>query len=99
MSSLEFAEWMAYAGLEPFGEERADLRAGIIAATIANVHRPGERDPYTPTDFMPCFGPPPPQTPDHMLSIVEVLNAAYGGVDMRPHHGNAGDTGSQSHPQ
>jgi len=48
---------MAYFKLEPFGEDRADLRAGIIASTIANVHRDSKkrRKPYTPQDFMPKF--------------------------------------------
>lgn len=57
MTSAEIAEWMAYAQLEPFGEERADLRAGIIASTIANVHRdPKQRKkPYTAEEFMPKF--------------------------------------------
>jgi hypothetical protein len=46
---------MAYAGIEPFGEEAADLRAGIIASVIANVNRDRKRkpDPFTPLDFMP----------------------------------------------
>ena len=34
MSSSEFAEWMAYDRLEPFGPQRDDLRAGMIAAPI-----------------------------------------------------------------
>lgn len=55
---------MAYARLEPFGEERADLRAGIVAATIANVFR-GEGSPeYKPHQFMPSFEE---QTPEEML--------------------------------
>jgi hypothetical protein len=33
----ELAEWAAYYQCEPFGEERADLRAGIVASVIANV--------------------------------------------------------------
>ena len=54
-SSRDVAEWMAYASIEPFGEERADLRAGIIASVIANVNRdPKKRaTPFTPQDFMP----------------------------------------------
>jgi hypothetical protein len=53
MSSSEFTEWMAFAELEPFGEWRADLRAGIIASTIANVNRSADSDALTPKDFMP----------------------------------------------
>jgi Protein of unknown function (DUF4035) len=54
ISSREFTEWMAYYTLEPFGEARADLRAGEVAATIANVHRdPAKSRPFTAPDFMP----------------------------------------------
>lgn len=46
---------MAYHQLEPWGEERADLRAGIIASTLANINRDPKRhpEPYGATDFMP----------------------------------------------
>lgn len=32
-------DWWAYSKLEPFGEYRADLRTGIVAATLANMAR------------------------------------------------------------
>lgn len=44
---------MAYEQLEPFGEYRDDLRAGIVASTIANVN---SKRRYKPDDFMPQFG-------------------------------------------
>lgn len=56
MSNREFVEWQAYFRLEPFGAERADLRAGIVAATVANVaggRRKGQA--VKPGDFMPDF--------------------------------------------
>ena len=46
---------MAYARLEPFGEDRADLRAGIIASTVANAHRDPKKSPFKPQDFMPDY--------------------------------------------
>jgi hypothetical protein len=52
-SSHELAEWMAYYQLEPFGEERGDLRSGIISSVIANVNRGKGTAAYTPRDFMP----------------------------------------------
>lgn len=46
ISSVEFAEWQAYAMLEPFGGERDDERAGVVAATMANLQLdPKELDP------------------------------------------------------
>lgn len=42
MSSSELSEWMAYFRIEPFGEQRADLRAGVTAAAAANPGSLGE---------------------------------------------------------
>ena len=57
IDSDDLSEWKAYMKLEPFGEERADLRAGIIASTIANVNRNPDKtpQPFQPSDFMPVF--------------------------------------------
>jgi hypothetical protein len=38
MSSTQLNEWRAYAQLEPFGEERADLRTAQICALLEAVH-------------------------------------------------------------
>lgn len=63
ISSRELTEWMAYAQVEPFGEERGDLRAGIVASTIANVNRDTKkrRKPFEPEEFMPKFNLTPAQ--------------------------------------
>ncbi|MCH8189083.1 MAG: DUF4035 domain-containing protein [Proteobacteria bacterium] len=53
LSDTELHEWMAFYRLEPFGDERADLRAGIVASTIANVNRGKRGRAKKPTDFMP----------------------------------------------
>ena len=53
MDSRELAEWAAYYSVEPFGEERDDLRAGIVASVIANVNRGKSSKAYSPQDFMP----------------------------------------------
>lgn len=55
MPAAELAEWMAYASLEPFGEERADLRSAIVCATVANasVSAADRRRPFLPEDFLP----------------------------------------------
>lgn len=50
MSPSEFIHWMAYYRLEPFGQERDNLHAGIIASTIVNVNSP--KRPYKAHDFM-----------------------------------------------
>lgn len=53
----EFAEWFAFFRLEPWGEERADLRSGIIAATTANCAAQGRKQ-FKAEDFMPRYGRP-----------------------------------------
>lgn len=57
IDSQEFAGWMAYSVHEPFGPEREDQRAGMIAALIANVNRdPKKRtEPYDVEDFFPRY--------------------------------------------
>lgn len=56
MGALEFAEWMAFFRVEPFGDVRGDLQAGIVASTVANVNRdPKKRRPFSPADFLPDF--------------------------------------------
>ena len=53
MSAAEYRAWQEYWSESPFGDERADVRAGIVASTIANVHRGRNQPPFKPQDFMP----------------------------------------------
>jgi hypothetical protein len=55
MDAREFSEWQAFYMLEPWGSERSDLQAGIVASVIANVNRSKHARSYTPHDFMPKF--------------------------------------------
>lgn len=57
MTSLQYAEWIAYSRLEPWGEDRDDLRMGIVASVIANSNRGKGQKPYKPGDFIPDFEP------------------------------------------
>lgn len=56
----EFVEWCAFYSIEPFGEWRADLRAGIVAATVRNGYAPwvNPEFPAKPIDFMPFLDAP-----------------------------------------
>lgn len=51
MSYSEFQSWVKYYGEEPFGDVRADLRAGVVASTLARVMGGNKR--ARPLDFMP----------------------------------------------
>ena len=86
ISSRELTEWALYAEMEPFGETRADLRAGIVASTMANLYRQKGSKALTPADFMPKFGPKEtkePRSGADLLQIVEMWNTALGGLDKR----------------
>lgn len=89
IGSRELTEWMAYYALEPFGAERGDLQAGIVAATVANVNRDKkkQREPFTPQDFMPDWEKSARKregrSMEELLAKVQELNAAFGGRDER----------------
>ena len=53
MTAEEYGLWMAEYSRSPWGEIRNDTGFGIVAATLANVNRSGNKAPYKPTDFMP----------------------------------------------
>ena len=55
IDAAEFAEWVAFASLEPFGVEVLYHIGGIIASTIANAHRGKGSRSFKPADFMPKF--------------------------------------------
>ncbi|AOZ06766.1 phage tail assembly protein T [Cupriavidus malaysiensis] len=46
---------MAFFRMEPFGSHYDDLRAGMVAAMIANVHRNPKvrQEPFSPLDLAP----------------------------------------------
>lgn len=77
ISSEQYAEWMAYSTLEPWGQDRDDLRAGIVAATIANANRGKNQKPYKPSDFMPSFEPETEEQAQARL-IAKALSALGG---------------------
>lgn len=78
MSARDVAEWQAYATLDPFGEERADFRAAIIACTVASAM--GAKR-CKPSDFMPLLDKQPaePQSEERMWQTCKAFAAAFGG--------------------
>ena len=78
MSSMEFAEWIAYSQVEPWGEERADLRAALICKILADINTPKGKQPMKLTDFLLKFDrEKPTQTVDEMIGTVAQINAIY----------------------
>jgi len=77
IDSLELAEWMAYYALDPWGCQRDDLQAGIIACTIANANS-GKGRAFQPIDFMPYADGKQDQTQDDMKAILETIAGQHG---------------------
>lgn len=75
---------MAFAKLEPFGDEWR--QSAMITGMIAETHRDPEKrsQPFTAEDFMPTFEDEGKhQEWETQLAMVEILNAAFGGQDLR----------------
>ena len=53
LNSRQISEWQAWFAIEPFGQYPEYLRAGIIAATIANVHKGKKGRSLKAEDFIP----------------------------------------------
>ena len=89
MSHAELVEWAAMYAVEPFGPIREDLRAGRIAATIANtVPRERGSKPFYADDFFPelSAGEAPPksdaiQSRDEQLRNIRIW-AIVSGAEM-----------------
>lgn len=76
VTAEELQEWEAYSQLEPFGPPAEFWQAGIIASTLANLHRKKGKKPFKPEDFMPrVFGRrrKREQTPEQMLAHLKAL--------------------------
>jgi flagellar basal body rod protein FlgC len=82
MDSAEMTEWVAYAQLDPFGNVRSDLQAGVVASTVANVNRDKKKKkaPYEPHDFVLRFERQAKQqrTPEELLVKVQGLARLFG---------------------
>lgn len=66
MSSRELSEWMAYDRIEPFGEQRADLRQAMTTAAVYNSIEAQRKHPkwHKPGDHLPFAERSEPVTPD-----------------------------------
>ena len=71
----EFYQWQHFYAIEPWGEERADLRSAIIAYTVASIHaKKGAK--IRVADFMPQFGrQTEAQTGEEMEAIARAFAA------------------------
>lgn len=85
MTAQEFREWQLYARIEPFGSAHEDYRFGKLMAIMVNMQRKRGSKALQPWDFMPPFEKRTKkyQTWQEQLQVVEALNQAFGGKDLR----------------
>jgi hypothetical protein len=71
MRPSELGEWMALWQVSPWGADRSDLAAGIIASTIANVNRDSKRRAaaFRPSEFM-AYHVEPEVTPEELAGKI-----------------------------
>ena len=61
LTAAEEAHWIAYYRINPFGDERADVRSAQICQLLYNIHAPkGKKSEVA--DFMPYRKKKPAQT-------------------------------------
>jgi hypothetical protein len=86
MTAREFAEWMAYDSLAPFGERRADQRHAVLAWILASANSSETiaRDAFLPPEIESDDEPEDEEEPwQAQVRVAEMITAAYGGKDMR----------------
>ncbi|WP_246216892.1 DUF4035 domain-containing protein [Paraburkholderia panacisoli] len=80
LDSAELTEWLAYDRIDPFGQSRADLRAGIVAATVANYGNRELRERAKPSNFMAFIEREPERPillPDSEAQSALILSAVF----------------------
>jgi len=53
---MEFAEWIAFAGLEPIGDRRGDVQAALICKILVDLNRKQGAPPSKIDSFMLDYG-------------------------------------------
>jgi len=74
MSAAELTEWMVYFAMEPFGNQQADYRAGMICTLIAKTM--GGMKNAAPDKFFPIYknrDAAPKQSPESQMAIFQGL--------------------------
>jgi hypothetical protein len=76
LSSRQIAEWLAYNSIEPIGEMRGDLQAGIVASAVFNSKRTKEdQKVFSPYDFIPDYDKEPGSKAEPKKQSTEQMKA------------------------
>ena len=76
IDAREFAEWMAYDNIEPFGEQRADWRIAQLCCLVANSLG-GKGPPATLKEFMMDTSRKVRQSAGQMLAVMRSYVAGH----------------------
>ncbi len=96
MSSSLLDEWKAYSLLDPFGTRATFYAAAQIVSAIFNTNRKKGGRVISPAEIIPDFvesarkrilHEESRQTTQEQLAVVEMLNARFGGRDLRSKDG------------
>lgn len=68
IDAREFAEWIAFGNVEPFGYERIELAIAVAASAICNTW--GAK--VKPKDLIPDYEKAKPQTEQEMERLLDV---------------------------
>lgn len=80
MDAEEFSWWLAYYEMQPFGDDREDLRAAVQTSTLANIHRKKGAKPIKPEDvFSNLKRHRREQTSEEMKAACMAWNSLLGG--------------------
>lgn len=78
MTLEEFSLWRSFYISEPWGDVRADLRAGIVATVMAKTM--GGAKNATPMDFMPIVKRQQDSYEPRQMTVEETMSAWADGV-------------------
>ena len=80
MPARTFNEWMCYYSLEPFGEERADVRNGMLCTLVGNIFRKRGQRGLRPQDFVLGDKEPERQSGKEMEAIAKQFMMVHNAV-------------------
>ena len=85
IDAREYASWVAYHQIDPFGNERADFHAALIAWTMASTVR-GKGPAPQLKDYFPDFAQKPKAKMDaqQLFDMMLMKTIAMGGKVIRP---------------
>jgi hypothetical protein len=73
LDSQELSEWMAFYSIDPWGDQRGDLRNAMLLAHVVGMMRKRGTMPPHPREFMPFTDRIRYQTPEEQKAFFRVL--------------------------